>query len=128
MGASGSCVSFGRSGRETYREVNKGLYTTWLREFSSCSCLTVLPGPAWVLLSKKYLLFPGAMSIFSQRPTKLATSLIFRNNGEQLQLEKNEKDEEREARQKMMKMNCASFEHLCLSQASVLMQILSYPI
>ena len=25
---------------------------TWLRELSSCSCLTVLPGPAWVLLSK----------------------------------------------------------------------------
>ena len=32
---------------------------TWLREISSCSCLTVLPGPAWVLLSKKYILFPG---------------------------------------------------------------------
>ena len=25
---------------------------TWLREISSCSCLTVLPGPAWVLLNK----------------------------------------------------------------------------
>ena len=25
-----------------------------LREISSCSCLTVLPGPAWVLLSKTY--------------------------------------------------------------------------
>ena len=25
---------------------------TWLREISSCSCLTVLPGPAWVLLIK----------------------------------------------------------------------------
>ena len=25
---------------------------TWLRAISSCSCLTVLPGPAWVLLSK----------------------------------------------------------------------------
>ena len=24
----------------------------WLREISSCSCLTVLPGPAWVMLSK----------------------------------------------------------------------------
>ena len=34
---------------------------TWLREISSCSCLTVLPGPAWVLLSKKYILFPGAL-------------------------------------------------------------------
>ncbi len=25
---------------------------TWFQEISSCSCLTVLPGPAWVLLSK----------------------------------------------------------------------------
>jgi len=25
-----------------------------LREFSSCSCLTALPGPAWVLLSKTF--------------------------------------------------------------------------
>ena len=25
---------------------------TWLREICFCSCLTVLPGPAWVLLSK----------------------------------------------------------------------------
>ena len=32
---------------------------TWLREISSCSCLTVLPGPAWLLLSKTYKpLFP----------------------------------------------------------------------
>ena len=32
---------------------------TWLREISSCSCLTVLPDPAWVLLSKTYKpLFP----------------------------------------------------------------------
>ena len=31
----------------------------WLREMSSCSCLTVLPGPAWVLLSKTNIpLFP----------------------------------------------------------------------
>ena len=27
---------------------------TWLREISSCSCLTFLPGPAWLLLSKTY--------------------------------------------------------------------------
>ena len=26
----------------------------WFVEFFSCSCLTVLPGPAWVLLSKTY--------------------------------------------------------------------------
>ena len=25
---------------------------TWLGEISSCSCFTVLPGPAWVLLNK----------------------------------------------------------------------------
>ena len=34
---------------------------TWLREFSSCSCLTALPGPAWVLLSKIYIPFPGSL-------------------------------------------------------------------
>ena len=39
---------------------------TGLREISSCSCLTVLPGPAWVLLSKKYILFPGAL--YRDRP------------------------------------------------------------
>ena len=27
----------------------------WLREFSSCSCLTVLPGPAWLLLNKIFI-------------------------------------------------------------------------
>ena len=25
---------------------------TWLREISSCSCLTVVPGPVWLLLNK----------------------------------------------------------------------------
>ena len=34
---------------------------TWLREISSCSCLPVLPGPAWVLLSKVYILFLGTL-------------------------------------------------------------------
>ena len=34
-----------------YTEPGKSL-GTWLREISSCSCLTFLPGPAWVLLSK----------------------------------------------------------------------------
>ena len=32
-----------------------------MREIYSCSCLTVLPGLVWVLLSKKYTLFPGAL-------------------------------------------------------------------
>ena len=41
-----------------YRDRLKGLYVV-LREISPCSCLTVLPGPAWVLLSKaNKLLFP----------------------------------------------------------------------
>ena len=41
-----------------YRLVIDGTYRdrlsvcTWLREVCSCSCLPVLPGPAWVLLSK----------------------------------------------------------------------------
>ena len=36
---------------------------TWLGEISSCSCLTVLPGPAWLLLSKKQT------SVERQRPS-----------------------------------------------------------
>ena len=37
----------------------------WLREFSSCSCLTALPGPclAWVLLSKTYKPFCSPLYI-----------------------------------------------------------------
>ena len=44
---------------------------TWLREISSCSCLTVLPGPAWVLLSKtcKPLFTPLYMRFSTQRDT-----------------------------------------------------------
>ena len=30
---------------------------TWLREFCSCSCLSALPGIAWVLFSKIYIPF-----------------------------------------------------------------------
>ena len=39
---------------------------TWLGEISSCSCLTYLPGTAWILLSKIYKPFPGSLykSIF----------------------------------------------------------------
>ena len=33
----------------------------WLWEICSCSCLSVLPGPAWVLLSKIYKPFSGAL-------------------------------------------------------------------
>ena len=36
-----------------YRVRNKGLYVV-ARNFS-CSCLTVLPGPAWVLLTNIYI-------------------------------------------------------------------------
>ena len=36
---------------------------TWLREICSCSSLPVLPGPAWVLLSKIYKPFVGALYI-----------------------------------------------------------------
>ena len=45
-----------------YTELRKSL-GTWLQEISSCSSLTVLPGPAWVLLSKKYILFPSALYV-----------------------------------------------------------------
>ena len=34
---------------------------TWLREISSCSCLTLPLGPAWVLLSKIYKPFLGSL-------------------------------------------------------------------
>ena len=34
---------------------------TWLRDICSCSCLPVLPGPAWVLLCKIYKPFLGAL-------------------------------------------------------------------
>ena len=34
---------------------------TWLGELSSCSCLTALPGPAWVLLSKIYKPFSRSL-------------------------------------------------------------------
>ena len=44
-------------------ELRKSL-GTWLREMSSCSCLTFLPGPAWVLLSKTNKpLFPPLYSV-----------------------------------------------------------------
>ena len=33
----------------------------WLREMCSCSCLAILPGPAWVLLSKIYRPYLGAL-------------------------------------------------------------------
>ena len=34
---------------------------TWLGEIASWSCLTALPGPALVLLSKIYKPFPGSL-------------------------------------------------------------------
>ena len=41
---------------------------TWLGEISYCSCLTFLPGPAWVLLSKIYKPFPGSLyMLYSER-------------------------------------------------------------
>ena len=40
-----------------------------MREFSSCSCLTALPGPAWVLLSKTFKPF---------RPTQYSSERLHR--------------------------------------------------
>ena len=34
---------------------------TWFGEICSCCCLTVLLGPAWVLLSKIYKTFAGSL-------------------------------------------------------------------
>ena len=38
---------------------------TWLGEISSCSCLTALPDPAWVLLSKNYKPFSSPLQYIS---------------------------------------------------------------
>ena len=49
--------------RFSFTETNKKA-CTWLREFRSCSCLTALPGLAWVLFSKIYIpffLFPSVL-------------------------------------------------------------------
>ena len=43
------CWGSGKKKQNTERQIK---VCTWLREICSCSCLTVLPGPAWVLLSK----------------------------------------------------------------------------
>ena len=43
----------------------------WLREIFSCSCLPVLPGPVWVLLSKIYRPFLGALYILSYTKTAM---------------------------------------------------------
>ena len=49
---------------------------TWLREISSCSFLTVLPGPAWVLLNKTYKpLFPPLYTYLARRESTLTPSL-----------------------------------------------------
>ena len=53
----------GRFGDYTEGEIK---VCTWLREISSCSCLIVLPGPAWVLLSKtnkQTFIFPSVVQI-----------------------------------------------------------------
>ena len=44
----------------TCTETNKKAFT-WLREYSSCSCLTALPGSSWVLLSKTYMPFSSPL-------------------------------------------------------------------
>ena len=55
MAGTGQGGRFSLSGR--YCAIEKGTEgeikdCTWLREISSCSYLTVMHGPAWVLLSK----------------------------------------------------------------------------
>ena len=49
-------IDVSRALSEAYTEKNKKA-CTWLQEFCSCSCLTALPGLAWVLLSKIYIPF-----------------------------------------------------------------------
>ena len=40
---------------------------TWLREISSCSCLTFLPVPAWLLLNK--ICTPFSLSLYNSQQT-----------------------------------------------------------
>ena len=58
----------------TYTELKKSL-GTWLREISSCSSLTFLPGPAWVLLSKICKDYLSALYIKHNKNAKLSNSL-----------------------------------------------------
>ena len=53
---------------------------TWLREISSCSCLTFLPGPAWVLLSKICKDFFSALFRYTRYMWKFLTLLALLNN------------------------------------------------
>ena len=45
---------------------------TWLGEISSCSCITFLPCPAWVLLSKIYKQFLGSLYLPASFPLALS--------------------------------------------------------
>ena len=64
---------------------------TWLREISSCSSLTFLPGPAWVLLSKicqdffsaLYIILPRPVALL-QRRQSLGSICIFRKKEENM--------------------------------------------
>ena len=49
----------------------------WLREFSSCSCLTALPGPAWVLLSKTFKPFRPTQSCVTCNSTIMKFVICF---------------------------------------------------
>ena len=61
------CAMFGRrSTMAACTEPRKSL-GTWLREISSCSCLTFLTGPAWVLLSKICKDFFSALYTYAGR-------------------------------------------------------------
>ena len=54
---------------------------TWLREFSSCSCLIFLPGLAWVLLSKICKDFFSALyGIIAPNPNHRALIFSIANN------------------------------------------------
>ena len=58
----------------SYRDRLKGFM--WLREFCSCSCLPVLPGPAWVLLSKICILFCRSLYLRLIRKVKFGNANV----------------------------------------------------
>ena len=49
-----------RVNRQKCYGLGRGFFAR-LQEISSCSCSTALPGPAWVLISKIYLLFSRSL-------------------------------------------------------------------
>ena len=53
---------------------------TWLGEISSCSFLTVLPGPAWVLLNKFCKEYISSLYVLGELTNLLGSARIYLEN------------------------------------------------